>query len=203
MRTLQALKKSDLTLNDALIFARLAEGGSTTQTDVADATGLALSVVSQAVSKYVLSGHLREGPRDDRNARTFGLTAKGLKEVSGFLYPDLDADRDEFDLLLGLAGLPYDHDLAYRQLKEELSELAAAKDPADRLDALVDLIYFAMGAIKRLSKNKRAFSEAWKRVHAANMKKVRASKSNPGKRNDKNDAVKPEGWTAPDLSDLV
>ena len=43
------------------------------------------------------------------------------------------------------------------------------------------------------------FDEAWRRVHAANMKKVRA----PSARSGSHDVVKPPGWTAPNLADLV
>lgn len=43
------------------------------------------------------------------------------------------------------------------------------------------------------------FLEAWRRVHAANLMKKRG----PTSRDDLYDLVKPEGWTPPDLSDLV
>lgn len=48
-----------------------------------------------------------------------------------------------------------------------------------------------------------SFDVAFNRVHNANMKKVRARSDAEGKRNSTWDVVKPEGWTAPDLSDLV
>jgi predicted HAD superfamily Cof-like phosphohydrolase len=47
------------------------------------------------------------------------------------------------------------------------------------------------------------FEEGWRRVHAANMAKVRAERPGDSKRGSTFDVVKPEGWTAPDLSDLV
>jgi len=47
------------------------------------------------------------------------------------------------------------------------------------------------------------FVEAWDRVHRANMSKVRAEKAGDSKRGSKFDVVKPSGWTAPDLTDLV
>lgn len=47
------------------------------------------------------------------------------------------------------------------------------------------------------------FAEAWDRVHAANMKKKRASKPSDSKRGSKYDVIKPEGWAPPDLTDLV
>jgi len=47
------------------------------------------------------------------------------------------------------------------------------------------------------------FTEAWTRVHNANMQKVRAATPNDSKRGSKYDVIKPPGWVAPDLSDLV
>jgi len=46
------------------------------------------------------------------------------------------------------------------------------------------------------------FDVGWARVQSANMKKVRATDSS-GKRKSQWDVIKPQGWTAPDLSDLV
>lgn len=47
------------------------------------------------------------------------------------------------------------------------------------------------------------FREAWDRVHRANMAKVRAERASDSKRGSSFDVVKPEGWQAPDLGDLV
>jgi predicted HAD superfamily Cof-like phosphohydrolase len=88
-------------------------------------------------------------------------------------------------------------------MEEELAEYAHAshqKDLAKELDALVDLVYVALGTAYLQGFN---FNEAFKRVHEANMKKVRANKLTDSKRGSLYDVVKPEGWTAPDLTDLV
>lgn len=47
------------------------------------------------------------------------------------------------------------------------------------------------------------FREAWRRVHEANMGKVRARRAQDSTRGSVFDVVKPPGWVAPDLSDLV
>lgn len=47
------------------------------------------------------------------------------------------------------------------------------------------------------------FAGAWKEVHAANMKKVRALRPDDSKRGTAYDVVKPDGWTPPDLSKFV
>lgn len=79
---------------------------------------------------------------------------------------------------------------------EELDELIVAENKTDQLDALVDLCYVVMGTAYLQGFD---FQAAWDRVHAANMAKVRG----PSARSQAFDVIKPEGWTAPDLSDLA
>ena len=71
---------------------------------------------------------------------------------------------------------------------------------AEQLDACVDLSVFAMGTAERQGFD---FNKAWSRVHAANMAKELATKASDSKRDFEIDLVKPEGWQAPDLTDLV
>jgi len=81
-----------------------------------------------------------------------------------------------------------------RHLKEELKEYIKAVRNSDReqqLDALIDLVYVALGAAYFEKFN---FDKAFKTVHAANMKKV----AMPTKRS-KWDVVKPKGWKAPNI----
>ena len=76
------------------------------------------------------------------------------------------------------------------------------KDLERQLDALVDLLYVLLGTAY-LHGFARIWKTAFKRVHRANMKKVRAENSSESKRNSTQDVIKPEGWVAPDLSDLI
>jgi predicted HAD superfamily Cof-like phosphohydrolase len=86
-------------------------------------------------------------------------------------------------------------------LGEELQEYALSVTLEDQLDALVDLVYVALGTAYLHGFD---FDEAWCRVHAANMKKVRAAPDgSDSKRGSSHDVVKPPGWQPPDLSDLV
>lgn len=88
-------------------------------------------------------------------------------------------------------------------MEEELVEYIEAShsgDLAKQLDALVDLVYVALGTAHIQGFD---FNEAWRRVHEANMKKVRAVVVTDSKRRSTYDVVKPAGWTPPDLSDLV
>ena len=90
-----------------------------------------------------------------------------------------------------------------QRTNEEMRELVDAfyhRQSDGFLDAHVDLIYILLGTMHLCGYD---FNEAWRRVHAANMTKERASKSNPGKYGDKNDVVKSANWVAPNLIDLV
>jgi len=92
------------------------------------------------------------------------------------------------------------------RLVEELEEIQDAyvhQDMTGVLDGFVDLIYIALGTLHLHGYD---FNEAWKRVQQANMSKERASNKNPGKYQKlgcNQDIVKPLGWVAPDLKDLV
>jgi predicted HAD superfamily Cof-like phosphohydrolase len=84
---------------------------------------------------------------------------------------------------------------------EEVTEIHNAPTDADKLDGYVDLFYFCLGTCYLRGWN---FREAWRRVHAANMRKKRAlPDGSDSKRGSGFDVVKPPGWVAPDLTDLV
>ncbi len=86
---------------------------------------------------------------------------------------------------------------------EESTEYAAAVAKLDlekQLDSLVDLVYFALGTAYRQGF---PFAKAWDRVHAANMAKRLAVDASESPRGFERDVVKPEGWAAPVLSDLL
>jgi predicted HAD superfamily Cof-like phosphohydrolase len=84
-------------------------------------------------------------------------------------------------------------------MKEEMLEYLQAcvdQDLEGQFDALIDLTYVVLGTAYLQGF---PFDEGWKRVHKANMAKVKG----PSARSDKFDVIKPEGWTPPDLSDLI
>jgi predicted HAD superfamily Cof-like phosphohydrolase len=88
-------------------------------------------------------------------------------------------------------------------MREEVMEYVDARrrgDLAGQLDALVDLVYVALGTSYLHGFD---FNEAWRRVHAANMRKVRAASIDDSKRASTYDVVKPRNWLPPDLSDLT
>jgi predicted HAD superfamily Cof-like phosphohydrolase len=74
------------------------------------------------------------------------------------------------------------------------------------LDALVDLTYVVLGHAY-LQFGPEVFMAAWRRVHEANMQKVRKLKAGAGHidsgRAAAYDVVKPAGWTPPSHLDLI
>lgn len=94
---------------------------------------------------------------------------------------------------------PTIHNLEQRvkMMQEELFELADAiteRDKVGIVDALVDLVYFAVGTADLL---KIDFDAHWDAVQKANMAKVRGTKAS---RPDTGgfDCIKPEGWVGPE-----
>ena len=84
-------------------------------------------------------------------------------------------------------------------LSEEIHEFITAENLADEADALVDLTYFALG---RLVEMGIVPGPVFEEVHARNMAKRRGTLS---KRPNSlgYDAIKPEGWTAPDIEKFL
>lgn len=124
--------------------------------------------------------------------------------------PDLFADIQAFHQKFGhdSPDKPIEldddtYDFRVKFMTEELTEYQDAWNQADmegQLDALVDLVYVVLGTAYMQGFN---FYEAWRRVHEANMKKVRAQNADESKRGSTLDVVKPEDWLPADLSDLV
>ena len=132
-----------------------------------------------------------------------------VRKMSNGLTPlteDVKAFHEKFGL--GYSGPPRQltgdyHDFRQGFMQEELDEYQAAHEAGDlagQLDALVDLVYVALGTAYLQAF---PFGEAWRRVQAANMAKVRVERASDSKRGSTFDVVKPPGWAAPDHSDLV
>lgn len=89
-------------------------------------------------------------------------------------------------------------------MQEELNEYASAVADGDivgQLDALVDLVYVALGTayLQGLP-----FQRGWDEVQDANMRKVKAGPNGEGsKRGSPHDVIKPPGWKGPDYSFLT
>jgi len=116
-------------------------------------------------------------------------------------------------------GIQYDgppRDISLREAlfremrqQEETSEFVEARMRGDRtgqLDAIVDMIYIALGTAHLMGFKPEVIMEAFERVHEKNMQKELSHEGNPSKYGTigvGRDIVKPPGWTPPDLSDLA
>ena len=122
--------------------------------------------------------------------------------------PDLIEDIEKFHEKYGLEYKdpisrhlsPEEKEFRVRCLLEEVQEYIAAKTLEEEVDAIIDLIYFALGTSYRHGFN---FYDGWKEVHKSNMSKVRAEKKEDSKRDFELDVVKPSDWKAPELNNAV
>lgn len=121
-------------------------------------------------------------------------------------------------------GLPHDRDgrepqmlepsvedFRVKFMQEELDEFVLACERhllghsgalAEAADALVDLVYVALGTAHMMAV---PFDECWAEVQRANMQKVRASGADDPrtKRSHSLDIVKPDGWRPPDIEGVL
>ena len=131
-------------------------------------------------------------------------------DIFKMLHEDLLGDINRFHNKFGFkknekVGIPDNNELVnFRTsfLMEELAEYTQAitkKDAAGALDALVDIVYIALGTAWLFNL---PFERAWDQVQKANMSKIR-TKSKSKKRGTSFDVVKPKGWTAPDIEQII
>lgn len=88
-------------------------------------------------------------------------------------------------------------------LTEELEEFldgAQAGDDAKMFDALLDLVYVAMGTAHLLGY---PWQEGWDEVQRANMQKERCQRAEDSTRGSTFDVMKPPGWTPPDIVGIL
>lgn len=82
-------------------------------------------------------------------------------------------------------------------LQEEVEELRDAGSVAESVDALIDLIYFALGGLYRHGLLEDDIRGCFTAVHSANLMKKRGVKASRPQDGSVADAVKPEGWKDP------
>lgn len=97
-------------------------------------------------------------------------------------------------------GMPEkEQEITLKCLAEELAELKQAIDNAsivDQVDAIVDLVYFAFGALYKIGLTPEQINACCMAVHNANMSKKRGV--NAKRATGAADAIKPEGWVSPE-----
>jgi len=93
--------------------------------------------------------------------------------------------------------------LRLKLMHEEVQEFMDANDAGDlpeAADALIDLVYIALGTALEMGL---PWDELWKDVHRANMEKVRCESAEDSKRGSKYDLKKPPGWHPPNSKRIV
>lgn len=128
-------------------------------------------------------------------------------------FEDVGEFHEKFDLpfvrevMLESPRPSWDHELLEFRTKfmqEELDEFTEAvedHDHAKAFDALLDLVYVAMGTAHIQGY---PWQAGWSEVQRANMKKVRAAADgSDSKRGSKWDVVKPPGWEPPDITSVL
>lgn len=132
----------------------------------------------------------------------------GATRLLAIMLSNMMADVEEFhENVVGLktAGPPRLLSLdrqnwAEKFLLEELDEFRSAYQAdnlEDAVDALVDLVYVAVGRLLEMGVDPR---EAWDTVHRANMTKVRGKSPH---RDSQDDAAKPADWRPPNHGPLI
>jgi predicted HAD superfamily Cof-like phosphohydrolase len=97
---------------------------------------------------------------------------------------------------------PSQYMLYYNLVREEMTELYEAmqnNEPADQLDALIDIIVVAIGAMHSMGVDTES---AWKEVMSTNFAKIDKETGKVVKRPD-GKILKPEGWTPPNLKQFI
>lgn len=88
-------------------------------------------------------------------------------------------------------------------LHEEMGELEDAvlsNDLTEVFDALIDIVYVALGTAYLMGLPTR---QGWDEVHTSNMAKIRAPNAAASKCGSASDVVKPLGWKKPDLEKIL
>lgn len=88
-------------------------------------------------------------------------------------------------------------------LEEELKEFiqsANLDDTVGMADALIDIVYVAMGTAYMMGL---PWQKLWDEVQRTNMNKIRATDANQSKRKNLLDVIKPEGWEPPNLKAII
>jgi predicted HAD superfamily Cof-like phosphohydrolase len=114
---------------------------------------------------------------------------------------DLPHATDESPRLLNMDLLMFRINFMQEELREFV-EATDRRDIVEAADALVDLVYVALGTAHMMHI---PFDACWQEVQRSNMDKVRANgAADPlSKRKHALDVVKPEGWKPPDLKSII
>jgi predicted HAD superfamily Cof-like phosphohydrolase len=157
-----------------------------------DTFGLDHLVMSSMSSHYEITSHGdHKFTTQSGNLTTPSEAIYGIDEAYHLVkefHKRADLPTSESQIVLG------DDQLVFRSahMMEEIVELMRAEDIYSQVDAVVDLLYFAIGTLVEMGVSP---GEAFQIVHEANMNKISpdgvVNKTSSGK------IIKPEGWEDP------
>ena len=138
----------------------------------------------------------------DQNTRELNFTGVAGKPLDVFQQVKEFHSKFEFPvaqpITVGHRALP---SMRAQFLEEEIQELKVAAitcDVVGYFDAILDIIYVAIGTGFYAGISVEQMVEGFAAVHACNMQKVKVAHAGESKRGTKYDAKKPEGWTGPE-----
>lgn len=82
--------------------------------------------------------------------------------------------------------------LRAKWMREEIDEFIGAIEMVDQIDAMIDLIYYALGVFVEMGLDG---SEAFRLIHKANM--MKSGEDAAPMYNQEGKVIKPEGWLSP------
>lgn len=182
--------------------------------DTVKKTGGDYSFVGKVVAAFKKrSGVVRYVVEDDRGVlhvysdKVLLLLPATANEQGQTMMQDIQDFHEKFGL--AYRGGPQElstqaSEFRIKFMQEELNEYVKGVEEHDlvqQFDALVDLVYVALGTayLQGLP-----FEDGWNEVQAANMRKQRAGPNGEGsKRNSPLDVIKPAGWAGPDMLEVL
>lgn len=116
-----------------------------------------------------------------------------INEIYEFNREVLGADPKQMKLFLDLP----EEEWLVAALKEEVREFEDSRSDAERVDALIDLCYFAVGGLVKLGLNEEQAQDCFDAVHRANMTKKPGIKNTRPNDGSVVDAIKGENFQDP------
>ena len=125
--------------------------------------------------------------------RKFSLAGGGLNTI----------DRDKFKkriefLFEEMSELADAHDVLYQVDEKDINKEVLEQYFVDSIDALLDIIYVALGTLDIMGVSHTQSVEHWDAIQKANMAKVKKDPDDDSEDTAHKDIVKPEEWVSPD-----
>jgi len=136
--------------------------------------------------------------KSDCSCTSFNPAASNFEDVVEF-HRKFSVPIGEFPQLLTKEDYDFRLGFMYEEL-EEFEKAHESGDLAGAADALIDLVYVALGCAAWMGL---PWQELWNDVQRANMSKVAQAVANDANARHKFDVRKPEGWVPPKGKEII